>query len=200
MGPLLASPAVRLRWPPPGEHAAAGGSASLVASPRLRAGRRLCRTRAKRGNGITQRALVPQTTESVISGGASPSDADLCYTLRAPRGEYGQAPPWQLRRFPTATKTHRATLFRRALVEVWAIGHPHGDLGSLSLFASPTVSHRLPPSGEHAPALGSAALIASPRRSAGRLRRNRRPLARVRTRIHVDAAICGACPLGSIRA
>lgn len=159
MGPLLASPAVRLRWPPPGEHAAAGGSASLVPSPRLRAGRRSCRTRAKRGNGITQRAFGPQTTEAVRSEGASPLDADLCYIRRAPRSKYGQSPPWQLRRFPTATKTHRATLFRRALVEVRAVRHARGDLGPL--FASPTVRLRLPPSGEHAAAPGSAALIAS---------------------------------------
>ncbi len=71
MGPLLASPAVRLRWPPPGEHAAAGGSASLVASPRLRAGRRSWRTCAKRGNGNTQRAFAPQTIVVVTFGGAS---------------------------------------------------------------------------------------------------------------------------------
>lgn len=182
MGPLLASPAVRLRWPPPGEHAAAGGSASLVASPRLRAGRRSCRTRAKRGNGITQRAFGLQTTEAVRSGGASPLDADLCYIRRAPRSKYGQSPPWQLRRFPTATKTRRATLFRRALVEVRAIRHARGDLGPL--FASPTVRLRLPPSGEHAAAPGSAPLIASPRRRAGRLHRYRCP---IRTRVRPDA-------------
>jgi hypothetical protein len=166
MGPLLASPAVRLRWPPPGEHAAAGGSASLVASPRLRAGRRSCRTRAKGGNGISQRAFVPQMTAAVTSGGASTPDADLCYIRRAPRSEYGQSPHRQLRRFPTATKTRRATLFRRAIVEVRAIRHTRGDLGPL--FASPTVRLRLPPSGEHAAAPGSAALFASPRRRAGR--------------------------------
>ena len=40
------SPAVRLRWPPPGEHATAPGPAPPVASPRLRAGRRLWATRA----------------------------------------------------------------------------------------------------------------------------------------------------------
>src|ERR1022692_1891187 len=50
--PSLA-PAVRLRWPPPGEHAAALGSASLVASPRLRAGRRLGATAPCLGNGCS---------------------------------------------------------------------------------------------------------------------------------------------------
>jgi len=90
--------------------------------------------------------------------------ADLCYIQRAPRSKYGQSPPWQLRRFPTATKTRRATLFRRALVEVRAIRHARGDLGPL--FASPTFRLRWPPSGEHAAAGGSAALFASPRRRA----------------------------------
>jgi len=35
----FAPPAVRLRWPPPGEHAPAPGSAALRRVPRLRAGR-----------------------------------------------------------------------------------------------------------------------------------------------------------------
>lgn len=48
------SPAVRLRRSPPGGHAAASGSALLVAFPRLRAGRPLWGTRATCGNGIRQ--------------------------------------------------------------------------------------------------------------------------------------------------
>ncbi len=185
MGPLLASPAVRLRWPPPGEHAAAGGSASLVASPRLRAGRRSCRTRARGENGITQRAFVPQTTEAVRSGGASPP-TPTCATYNA-RHEVntgsrrlGSCADFRPPRKRAALRCFGAPSWRSGPSGTRAATWARSSLRRPSAFA-----------GRHlASTLRRAARLRSSRpqdAALGRLRRYRRPFARIRTRTHPDA-------------
>ena len=112
MGPLLTSPAVRLRWPPSGEHAAA--------SARLRSSRP--HDSAPAGN-----RGVPAPPAKI----GSPSEHPLLKRSRSlhpaehqprcrpgPRRKYGLPQARQLRLFPTATKTRRAALFRRALVDL----------------------------------------------------------------------------------
>jgi hypothetical protein len=46
-----------------------------------------------------------------------------------------QSPARQLHLFPTSTKTRRAALFRRALVDPRSVRHARGDMGTILAFA-----------------------------------------------------------------
>jgi hypothetical protein len=113
------SPAVRLHWPPPADHASAPGPAPLVASPRLRAGRRLWATSAHVGNRITlahgatamrlpkasaMRPRQPPASANAVATWREFPPPARCLILSRPAMEFSlrSAPPFRPSAFPLA--------------------------------------------------------------------------------------------------
>lgn len=131
--------------------------------PRLRAGRQWWRIHATCEMGSPSEHPLSKRSRSQCPTQHQRPDAEPCHVANTGISRPGSCPYFRPPRKRAALRCFGAPSWTSR-----AIRHMRGDLGPL--FASPTVRLRLPPSGEHAAAPGSAALLASPRRRACRCR------------------------------